>query len=467
MQNKSLMFQVCMVLFMLLVVPVKGLAQGVTISGQVTDDMDVVIGATVKVVPGNTGTVTDVDGNFKLTVPSSAKSLVISYVGYKTKTVDIKGRTQINVQLEPEAQMLDEVVSIGYAKVKKKDLTGATASVNGKELVNVPVTSAAQALAGKAAGVNIISKSGAPGSSSTVTVRGGMSLTQGSEPLYIVDGFEMSNALENIDVNDIESIDVLKDASSTAIYGARGSNGIILITTKSGHKGKTQINYNTYFAFDVLSKKLGMMSNAADFVKYQYEMAALNGKASIWSNVFDNGKATDEADFYTDVYDRIESNYANAASLDWQDEVFGGSAFKQNHNINITTGTDKTQVMLSYNYYNQDGLLANHNDKKNSFRAKVNSELYKGIRLDVNTMFSGRSVHGGGAYSGMKSVLLQPITGGTMFTLDQLLNEQTYPDFSSLDSSYDTANPLIQNLASTSKNIHVFLLLMLVWNLIF
>ena len=375
MQNKSLMFQVCMVLFMLLVAPVKGLAQGggVTISGQVTDDMDVVIGATVKVVPGNTGTVTDVDGNFKLTVPSSAKSLVISYVGYKTKTVDIKGRTQINVQLEPEAQMLEEVVSIGYAKVKRKDLTGATASVNGKELVNVPVTSAAQALAGKAAGVNIISKSGAPGSSSTVTVRGGMSLTQGSEPLYIVDGFEMSNALENIDVNDIESIDVLKDASSTAIYGARGSNGIILITTKSGHKGKTQINYNTYFAFDVLSKKLDMMSNAADFVKYQYEMAALNGKASIWSNVFDNGKATDEADFYTDVYDRIESNYANAASLDWQDEVFGGSAFKQNHNINITTGTDKTQVMLSYNYYNQDGLLANHNDKKNSFRAKVNS----------------------------------------------------------------------------------------------
>ena len=451
MQNKSLMFQVCMVLFMLLVAPVKGLAQGVTISGQVTDDMDVVIGATVKVVPGNTGTVTDVDGNFKLTVPSSAKSLVISYVGYKTKTVDIKGRTQINVQLEPEAQMLDEVVSIGYAKVKRKDLTGATASVNGKELVNVPVSSAAQALAGKAAGVNIISKSGAPGSSSTVTVRGGMSLTQGSEPLYIVDGFEMSNALENIDVNDIESIDVLKDASSTAIYGARGSNGIILITTKSGHKGKTQINYNTYFAFDVLSKKLDMMSNAADFVKYQYEMAALNGKASIWSNVFDNGKATDEADFYTGVYGRIESNYANAASLDWQDEVFGGSAFKQNHNINITTGTDKTQVMLSYNYYNQDGLLANHNDKKNSFRAKVNSELYKGIRLDVNTMFSGRSVHGGGAYSGMKSVLLQPITGGTMFTLDQLLNEQTYPDFSSLDSSYDTANPLIQNLASTSK----------------
>lgn len=450
MQNKSLLFQLSM-FFLLLVLPVKSLAQGLTISGQVTDDMDAVIGATIKVVPGSAGTVTDMDGNFKLTVPSSAKSLVISYIGYKTKTIEIKGRTRIDVKLESDAQMLDEVVSIGYAKVKKKNLTGATASVNGKELANVPVTSAAQALAGKAAGVSIISNSGAPGASSTVTVRGGMSLTQGSTPLYIVDGFEMSDALENININDIESIDILKDASSTAIYGARGSNGIILITTKSGSKGKTHINYNTYFAFDKLSKKLDMMSNAADFVKYQYEMAALNNKTSIWSSVFDNGKAVDESDFYTGVYDRINSNYANASSLDWQDEVFGGSALKQNHNINITTGTDKTQVMLSYNYYNQDGLLANHSDKKNSFRAKINSELYKGIRLDVNAMFSGRSVHGGGAYSGMKSVLLQPITGGTMFSLDQLLNEQTYPDFSSLDSSYDTANPLVQNLASTSK----------------
>ncbi len=450
MQNKSLMFQICMVLIMLLV-PVKGLAQGLTISGQVTDDMDAIIGATVKAVPGGTGTVTDIDGNFKLAVPVSTKSLVISYVGYKTKTIEVKGRTKIDVKLESDAQMLDEVVSIGYAKVKKKDLTGAIASVSGKELANIPVTSAAQALAGKAAGVNIISNSGAPGSSSTVTVRGGMSLTQSSTPLYIVDGFEMSNALENIDINDIESIDILKDASSTAIYGARGSNGIILITTKSGHKGKTQINYNTYFAFDRLSKKLDMMSSTSDFVKYQYEMAALNGKASIWSNVYDNGTAVDEADFYTGVYDRINSNYANASSLDWQDEVFGGSALKLNHNINITTGNDKTQAMLSYNYFYQDGLLANHSDKKNSFRAKINSELYKGVRLDVNAMFSGRSVHGGGAYSGMKNVLLQPITGGTMFTLDQLLNEQTYPDFSSLDSSFDTANPLIQNLASTSK----------------
>lgn len=440
-----------MVVFLLLGGSSLSFAQNITITGQVSDEMESIIGASVKAVPGNAGTVTDIDGNFTLTVPASTKQLVISYIGYKSKTIDIKGRTKFDVKLESESQMLEEVVSIGYAKVKRKDLTGATSSVSSKELANVPVTSAAEALAGKAAGVNIITKSGAPGASSQITVRGGMSLTQGTTPLYIVDGFEMSNALDNIDINDIESIDILKDASSTAIYGARGSNGIVLITTKSGQKGKTQVNYNTYFSFDRLSKKLDMMDNATDFVKYQYEMATLNGKASQWSNVFDNGKATDESDFYTGAYSRIANNYDDAYALDWQDEVFGGTALKQNHNVNVTTGTEKTQVMLSYNYYKQDGLLANHNDKKNSFRAKVKTELWKNVRLDVNTMFSGRSLMGGGAYSGMKSVLLQPINGGTLFSQDELLNSQTYPDFSSFDSSYDTANPLVQNLASTSK----------------
>jgi radical SAM protein with 4Fe4S-binding SPASM domain len=161
---------------------------------------------------------------------------------------------------------MEEVVAIGYAKVKRKDLTGAISSVGGKELANVPVTTAMQALQGKAAGVNIVTESGAPGAGANITIRGGMSLTQSTEPLYIVDGFEMGSALDNIDINDIESIDVLKDASSTAIYGARGSNGIILITTKSGKKGKTQVSYNTYFSFDKLAKKLDLMSNVEDFV---------------------------------------------------------------------------------------------------------------------------------------------------------------------------------------------------------
>lgn len=442
----------CLLMLLLIGSSLSIFAQNKTVTGTVRDAIDVVIGASVTVKGNNSiGTITDMDGNFKLSVPPSAKELLISFIGYDNQTVVIGNKTHFEVTLKESSVMLEEVVAIGYAKVKRKDLTGSTSSVSSSELAAVPAMTAAQALQGKAAGVNIVTASGAPGAGVNITVRGGTSITQSTEPLYIVDGFEMSDALTNIDVNDIESIDILKDASATAIYGSRGSNGIVLITTKSGKKGKTHVTYNTYFSFDKLSKKLDMMSNAEDFVKYQYEMAELQGKTAVWSNVFDNGKGVDASDFYSGVYGRINNQYANSYGIDWQDEVFGGSALTQNHNVSISTGTEKTQVMLSYNYSDQDGLLANHNVKKNSLRAKVNTELYKGIRFDLNTMFSGNSTDGGGAYSGMKNVLLQPINGGTMFTRDDLLYTQTYPDFSGLDAAFDTANPIVQNDASTSN----------------
>lgn len=442
----------CLLMLLLISCPFSLFAQNKTVTGTVRDAIDVVIGASVTVKGDNSiGTITDMDGNFKLSVPASAKELVVSFIGYDNHTVVIGNKTHFDITLKESSVMLEEVVAIGYAKVKRKDLTGATSSVSSNELAAVPAMTAAQALQGKAAGVNIVTASGAPGAGANITIRGGMSITQSTSPLYIVDGFEMSDALSNIDVNDIESIDVLKDASSTAIYGARGSNGIILITTKSGKKGKTQVNYNTYLSFDVLSKKLDMMSDAEEFVKYQYEFANLQGLPGNWSSVFDNNLGTDASDFYTGVYSRIHDRYAGTSVLDWQDEVFGGSALTQNHNVNVTTGNDKTQVLLTYNYSGQDGLLANHSSNRSSFRTKINTELYKGVRLDVNAMFSNKKTMGGGAYSGMKNVLLQPITGGTMFTLDELLNTQTYPDFSSLNSSYDTANPLVQNEASTSR----------------
>lgn len=427
-------------------------AQQRQITGTVRDAFDVVIGASI-VVKGNpsVGTITDMQGHFHLSVPSSAKELVVSYVGYENQVITLGNQTHFDVTLEESSIVLDEVVAIGYAKVKRRDLTGATSSVSSDELVAVPAMTAAQALQGKAAGVNIVTSSGAPGAGVNITVRGGTSITQSTKPLYIVDGFEMDDALTNISANDIESIDILKDASSTAIYGARGSNGIILITTKSGRQGKTSVSYNTYFSFDVLSKKLSMLSDPTEFVKYQYEFAVMQGSETNYSNVFDNSLGVNAPDFYSGAYTRINERYAGTASLDWQEELFGGSALTQSHNVNVMTGTDKTQVLLSYNYNGQDGLLANHGVEKNAVRAKINSELWKGIRLDVNTMFSNTSTDGGGAYSGLKNVLLQPITGGTIFTLDQLLNTQTYPDFSGLDSGYDTANPLVQNNASTSN----------------
>ena len=444
--------KLCLLMFLLTGCSLGIFAQNRTITGTVRDAVDVVIGASVT-VKGNSsiGTITDMDGKFRISVPSSARDLVIKFIGYDDAVIRLGTPTDYKVTLKESSVMLEEVVAIGYAKVKRKDLTGAISSVGGKELANVPVTTAMQALQGKAAGVNIVTESGAPGAGANITIRGGMSLTQSTEPLYIVDGFKMGSALDNIDINDIESIDVLKDASSTAIYGARGSNGIILITTKSGKKGKTQVSYNTYFSFDKLAKKLDLMSNVEDFVKYQYEFAELTGITPTWSAFYDDGMATDATGFYTGVYDRIHERYADASSIDWQDEVFGGYAMTQSHNVNISTGTEKTQVMLSYNYNGQDGLLANHSANKSAFRAKINSELYKGIRLDVNAMFNNKSVDGGGSYSGMKYVLRQPISGGTYFTRDQMLTEQTYVDFRGAESSYTASNPLIQNEASTSN----------------
>lgn len=442
-----------MALLMMMTFSLSALAQNITVTGTVLDDLgDPLIGAKVMQVGSPTNAViTDIDGNYIIKVPSKA-TLEVSYVGFDVAKVPVNGKTKLDINMTTNAQVLDEVVAIGYGTVKKKDLTGAVSSVSGADLAKVPVTSAAAALQGKAPGLNIVSQSAAPGASMNITVRGGASLTQATEPLYIVDGFEMSNALSNIDINDIESIDVLKDASSTAIYGARGSNGIIVITTKSAKKGKTKVDYNGYMSFEKLSKKLDMISDPLEFAKYQYEFGEMQGSTSLWANYFDNGYGVDQDDFYTGVYDRMASLYSDSYAEDWQDLAFGGTATTQNHNVSIATGGEKTQVLLSYNYTDQDGLLANHDYKRNSVRAKINSELWKGVKIDFNTFYYDNVTHGGGSYSGMKSVLLQPINGGTMFTRDELVNTQTYPSFRGLSDKFDTANPLVQNLASVSES---------------
>lgn len=375
----------------------------------------------------------------------------IVFPAFMLSTSFVWGQEAVNDTLKRDVKDIEEVVVIGYGKVKKSDLTGSVSSVSAKDLAATPSMNALQALQGRAAGLNIVTAGGAPGAGANVTIRGGASITQGTEPLYIVDGFQLDNALNIINPNDIESIDVLKGASAIAIYGARGSNGIIVIKTKTGKKGRVTISYNSFMSFDMLSKKLDMVSNAEQYVKYQYELAQLSGGATKWSNVFDNSLGTDSPGFYTGVYNRISNRYGSAPALDWQEKMLGGSGVTQNHNVSVSAGTDKTQTFISYNYNKQDGLLQNFSETRNSLRANVNSELYKGIRLDFSSMFTSNSTNGGGAYSGMKKILLQPITGGTLFTQDQLFNTQTFPDFSALDSSFDTENPYIETAASTQN----------------
>ncbi|WP_294616465.1 TonB-dependent receptor [uncultured Bacteroides sp.] len=426
-------------------------AQNKTITGTVRDAIDVVIGASVTVKGNNSvGTITDMDGKFTLSLPTSAKELVVSFIGYDNQTVVIGNKTHFDITLKESSVMLEEVVAIGYAKVKRKDLTAATASVGGAELAKVPVTTAAQALSGKAAGVNIIQQSGAPGADIQITVRGGTSITQGCEPLYIVDGFQMDNGLQNVDINDIETIDVMKDASATAIYGSAGANGVILITTKSGKSGKTEVNYNGFVSFSKLGKKLDLLG-VEDYVKYQYEFQLLRGNENNWTGIF--GGDINSADFYSSVYERIASEYGNRAGVDWQDEVFGNTGVMQNHNVNINGGSDKTRYMLSYNYTGEDGIMAKHGYEKNSIRAKINHELWKGIRFDFSTSLQMTKVDGGGSLGGtLKQTILQPVTGGQLWTNEQLLGTDLGSYFDEIPGSnnYDSNNPILNNNAITN-----------------
>lgn len=441
--------RLCLLMLLLVSCTLSAFAQNKTITGTVKDASDVVIGASVVVKGTTKGTMTDLDGKYTITVPATAKQLVFSFVGYESQTVTIGNQSKIDVVLKESAQMLDEVVAIGYAKVKRKDLTAASVSVGGDELKTVPVTTAAQALTGKAAGVNVITQSGAPGASINITVRGGTSITQSTSPLYIVDGFQMENGLQNVDINDIASIDVMKDASATAIYGAQGSNGVIIITTKSGKAGKTEVNYNTYFSFEKLGKKLPIM-NVLDYVKYQYEFQTLAGNESKWASMF--GGDTFATDFYTGAYDRIQSEYGSRKGIDWQDLVFGGTGMLQNHNLNVNGGNEKTKYMLSYNYTDQEGIMSKHGYSKNSIRAKINHELWKGVRLDFNTNYQSTTLEGGGSLGGMlKMTILQPVTGGSRFTNEQFIKSDISDEMLALDSQYDVYNPLIINDAVTQK----------------
>ncbi len=409
-------------------------------------------GVTVIAKGQNQTTETNASGAYRVTLTGAAApvTLIFRSLGFKSVEKVVTAAQTLNVVLEEEVNVLDEVVAIGYAKVKRKDLTGSSVSVGAEELKLAPVTTAAQALTGKAAGVRVTTQSGAPGSAINITIRGGTSITQSSTPLYIVDGFQMDDALRNVDINDIEAIDVLKDASATAIYGAQGSNGVVLITTKSAKSGKTVVEYNGYLGFEKLGTKLPIL-NTLDYAKYQYEFQLLAGKESNWASYF--GGDINTPDFYTGAFNRINSEYGTREGIDWQDEVFGGTALSQNHNINISGGTDHTRFLLSYNNTGQDGIMDKHGYKKNGVRLKVNHEIMKGIRTDFAANFQDTKIDGGGSLGGaLKMTILQPVTGGTRYTNAQLIGTDVSEDMLNYDSQFDIYNPIITNDAVTNTN---------------
>jgi TonB-linked outer membrane protein, SusC/RagA family len=415
-------------------------AQNITVRGNVKDEIgDPVIGASVK-VEGNTttGTVTDMDGNFSLSVPPSAKRLEISFIGMQKQQVNIVAGQPVNVILKEDAELLDEVVVIGYQTVKRRDLTGSVASVSGKAIAATPVTNVAQALQGKLPGVNVTSQDGRPDATVSIRIRGGGSISQSNEPLILVDGVTVSS-LSDIPGDQVESIDVLKDASSTAIYGARGANGVILVTTKGAKEGKVSVSYNGYVKFNTPTKYLDAL-NPYDYLKYVWANTAAHGDA--YRIPFE--KLYGIGDYTGENTGGIES-YRNMSSDDIQRDVYNSSV-SHNHDLSVTGGTDKTKVLFSVNYTDDKGMKINSYSKRANVSLKVNQKLFDNVDLNIDTRYTDiKNLGDEGTTSGSGSLLsssyrFRPIaTHKILGDLDALRegNMEQYGKF----SSWDTYSP--------------------------
>ena len=354
-----------------------------TITGTVKDSSgEAVIGASVLEKGTQNGVVTDFDGNFTIKV-SGKNPIVVSYIGMKTQTVTVGNKTKLDITLEDEATSLNDLVVIGYGTVRKKDLTGSVATVNNKALAEVPVASASEALTGKMAGVQVTTTEGSPDAEVKIRVRGGGSITQSNDPLYIVDGFPVET-ISDIPATDIEDITVLKDASSTAIYGSRGANGVILVTTKSGKSGKVNVSYNAYYSWKKIANTFDVL-DTYDYAKWQYELALLKNENDLSSYTQYFGEYQD-----LDLYKDIEGN-------DWQDVMYGRTGNTFNHNVNITGGTDQVKYAFSYAHMNDKAILLGSSYKRDNFSLKLNTKPTKRTTLDFQARYSDIDVTGGGA----------------------------------------------------------------------
>ncbi|SDG40604.1 SusC/RagA family TonB-linked outer membrane protein [Epilithonimonas hungarica] len=382
--------------------PAFGLAQElIKVSGTITSDQKKIVpNVEVAVKNSKFSTMTDKSGRYELNVPKNA-TLVIRGKGYEEQEVDVNGQNVINIALAKfdsnKEKTIDEVVLVGYTTVSKKDVTNSIASVKGEQLADMPVNSAAEAIQGRMAGVQVTFGEGSPGSDPEIKVRGGTSITQDNAPLYIVDGIQMDNALSLISPKEIESIEVLKDASSTSIYGARGANGVVLITTKSGRKNvKTTVNYNGYTGVRKIAKTLDVMS-PYDFVQYQYELRNKDGyQEQIDKFVELYGNYLPTYDNEGKLIDAGIEKYRTIQTKNWQDEVFGKEAFNYTHNLNITGGNSNSAFTLSLNHVEEDGIMINSGYKRNMANFKYDFDISKKLKVGLTARYSETSILGAG-----------------------------------------------------------------------
>ena len=397
------------VLFMTCLFAMIGLAtaqtrvQGVVLS---QEDNEPIVGASILVKGTTIGTVTDMDGRFTLTgIPSSARTLVVSYVGMKTQEVAI--RSNVRVTLSTDAEVLDDVIVVAYGTAKKSSFTGSAANVDNKKLEMRPITSVTNGLEGQATGVLMTSASGQPGSTGSIRIRGYGSINASSAPLYVVDGIPFDGSLSSINPSDIESMTILKDASAGALYGARGANGVVMITTKQGKEGKTNVTWRSTVGWSERAQKPYDMLNQKEFVQLSYE-AIRNGlifnsgyswadaeaaaRASLGGSSYLGGSAGEQYNpfknySWSELIDPatglVRDDAKSVYDEQWMDNLLR-TGFRQEHQMNVNGGTEKTKYMISLGYLNEDGILKTTGFERYTGRANVNSQVTDWFQANLN-----------------------------------------------------------------------------------
>ncbi|MGN0035898.1 MAG: SusC/RagA family TonB-linked outer membrane protein [Bacteroidaceae bacterium] len=399
-------------------------AQSVTVSGKVTDtDGMEVIGANVMLKGAKgVGTITDLNGQYSIKVNNAAKDvLVFTYVGMQTQEVKVAGKKQIDVVLHNDAIQLEEVVAIGYGTTRRKDLTGSVVSVKSDELLKTPTSDVTQALAGRVAGVQVMQSEGAPGAEISIRVRGGISITQSNEPLYVIDGFPSEDGMSTLDPAEIESIDILKDASSTAIYGARGANGVVVITTKSGAKNNSKINvtFDAYVGVKKVANKLDVLSTE-EFVLSDYERRL---------NVGSGDNTVQKFEEIYGPYADLRKNYANREGVDWQKETLGRTAVTQNYRVAFAGGSKEFKYNLAYSHFKDEGAMVYSGNSKDNFSLNINHKASKRLTVTGRVSYDYTKVYGmgtsenGDRFNKMQHILQYRPTAGIGYDDSILLTE--------------------------------------------
>lgn len=379
-QSTTSILKYLLIGILLTIAPVFAQAQSKAISGTVTDEQNLGLPGVTVTVKG-TKTVAQTDANGKFVIKISPKDqLVFAYIGFETSTVSVGTKSVVNVSLNSKTNDLDEIVVIGYGTVKRKDLTGTVGSVSMADINKAPVRSFDEALAGRVAGVQVNSADGQPGSGVNIVIRGNNSVTQDNSPLYVVDGFLIENPDNNvINPADIATMDILKDASATAIYGARGANGVIVITTKKGKEGKAVFAFSSSTGVQENINPIEMMS-PVEFLKYQLELnPAATGSPSTATQLYLTPKGL--------TLDTYQDFYKNERGIDWQN-LTQRTALIQNNNLSVTGGTKKFKYALSGSTINQDGILINSNYQRYQGRAVLDYNITSKLKVGINTNYS-------------------------------------------------------------------------------